>query len=271
MKFWIVASSLADLHLTRITQYYDHEYCIFLDNRFGPWWFLSREDSVDRLHKVLSSEEAKSCDVLLLPPVYELHALQISDFTHAAKIIPLYTTYLQECVLPASMVGKIGLLAPLRHQPIFQRHREHMVKSHTLLPKQQNNRHFQKQFPLYVVWADHRDILYKLPRSRFVNKLIKLDLKKLKDYGIDTLVPTSYSHFHHEKVFAQAFHNKVKVHKRSSIEYIAKQLLSANESAYSVDIYMTGDSVVLDTDTELLWCLWKGKQHQVLRHKLSTM
>lgn len=216
---------------------------------------MSREDSLDRLNKILSSGQVASCDALLLPPLYELHALQASHIPRATKVVPLYTTYLQECVLSSSVVGKIGLLASLRHQAPFQQYWDKIVVSYDFLPKQQTNKHFQKQFPLYMTTIDHWDILYSLTRSWFVNKLVKLDLKKLKDYGIDTLLPTSYSHFHHEKVFAQAFHSKVKLHKRSSVERIAKQLLSANESAYSVDIYMTGDSIALDSNKELLWCL----------------
>ena len=269
MKFWIIASSLADLHVTYLTQQYDHEYHIFLDNRFGQWLWLSQEDALDRLHKVLSTKQATSCDALLLPPLYELYALQAPDFVHTTKIIPLYTTYLQECVLPSSIVGKMGLLAPFAQQALFQRYWNNVVDSYTLLPKQQTNRYFQKQFPLYAVATDHRDMLYGLSRSRFVNKLIKLDLKKLKDYGIDTLLPTSYAHFKHEKVFAQVFHNKVKIHKWSHLEHIAKKLVWANMSAYSVHIYFTGDGALLDANKDILWCLCRGKQHTIAKDVLS--
>lgn len=86
----------------------DHEYHVFLDNRLGERGQLSIEDSEKRLKACLAL--AKDCDLIIVPPVYEILILQSDDSQYKKynqKVIGLYSMLIQNYVLPFSIVGKI--------------------------------------------------------------------------------------------------------------------------------------------------------------------
>jgi len=231
MKIWVIWSSSWDTYLLPFIQSLGHECVVFLDQQYGPWWQMSIKDSLKRLIALVEDNQSSldECKRVVLPPVYELlcrdleYALSAFDLgdipwidslkvlTH--KVAPVYYAYITTSVLPYSKVGKIGCVGYRNHNELLQSLRGRIVTWYELSPTQLSKKYFQVRFPLYTVSTDHRSILYDLPRSWFVNKLIKHDLKKLKDYAIDTLLPLERGYFKHQRVFTQTFHSRVRVHK----------------------------------------------------------
>ncbi len=277
MKIWIICSSLADLHLFEVISDYNHEYLVFLDNRFGPWWQLSREDSLNRVSNILNNDIARSCDKMVVPPAYELYYLHNPAavvfakpaYKMPSKILPVFTNYLLEHVLPYSIVGKIGLIGYRNHQVSLGKHRNQLISHHVLTSNQNKNKHFQKQLPLYTIATDHWHILYNLPRSWFVNKLIKTDLKKFKDYAVDTLLPLEYGHFKYQKVFLQAFHKTVRFHSQVKLAQSIELLIKDNQTQYAVSVHCSGDTTLLESNKRLMRMLGKGKSTAVIFHHLA--
>lgn len=216
MKCAIIWSQHSDtiLHSLLKIQWYECE--IFLDTRYGSWGQLSWEDSIERVSLFLDRHDWSSFDTLVLPPLYELWLTRWIDTDRrwiSFKVLPLYYRYIYNHVLPYSKVGKIGCIGYTHHIERFSLYRGDLISSYQLLSRQASNKYFQRHFPLYTLSTDHRSILYDLPRQRFTNKLIKHDLKKLKDYAIDTLIPLEWWYFKYHKVFLQTFHSTVKFHK----------------------------------------------------------
>lgn len=215
MKCAIIWSHHSDISIHSLLQGQWYECEIFLDTRYGSRGQLSWEDSIERLSLLLDQHDWSSFDLLVLPPLYELRAtrwINIDRRWISSKILPLFYRYIYHHVLPCSKVGKIWCIGCHHHNEVFSLYRDDFVSSYQHLPHQISNRHFQTHFPLYTLSTDHRSILYDLPRHRFVNKLIKHDLKKLKDYAIDTLIPLERWYLKHHKVLLQTFHSKVKIH-----------------------------------------------------------
>ncbi len=46
------------------------------------------------------------------------------------------------------------------------------------------------------------------PRNYMVNKVVKFDVRKFKDYDVDTALPTEWSHFAMEKTIERFFNGK---------------------------------------------------------------
>ena len=244
----------------------DHEFHIFLDNRFGARGQLQPEDAEKRLKGCLAL--AQDCDLIIVPPVYEILILQSNDSEYKKvnqKIVSLYTTLIQNHVLPYSIVGKIGLIGYRHHQDLFQNYWNELKQWHSLTSNQSTNKHFQKQIPLYPLPTDHWSILYTLPRTWFVNKLIKEDLRKFKDYNIDTILPLDRGYLKHSKVIKQKFHNKIRRYDEKIVFWILNELLEATKSQssdYLVNLYYTG-SIPLEGNKTFKRALERGKSIKI--------
>jgi hypothetical protein len=57
------------------------------------------------------------------------------------------------------------------------------------------------------------------PREFLVNKIVKFDLHYLRDANVDTIIPTTYSHFAMEKTIQRFFNQKrQKFHGMEAVE-----------------------------------------------------
>ena len=272
MKIWVICSSASDLHLFNVLNAYGHEYVVFLDNRYGSRWQLSREDGVERLKLCMDTEALKWCDKLIVPPIYELYleAERLKGWRAERLVLLLFQNYVKTHILPYSIVGKIWCIGFERHLNTIGKFWDNLTKDHQLTANQTKNRHFQKEFPLYKVKTDHRSVLYDLPRSRFVNKLIKIDLKKMKDYGIDTLLPLEYGYFKHQKTCLDTFHKKVRFHTMDKLESVVNELIKNNQSEYGISVCHTWDLDAFENNKQLMWLLGKGKNVEIKFQKVTS-
>jgi hypothetical protein len=233
---------------------------VVLDNRFGPWGGLSWEDSLERLQ--LALELIKDCDYVIVPPIYEEEA-KAKAKAKTFGVIDLRTQYVRKFVLPYSVVGKIGLLGYPHHQEQLKSQWNQIIWDHILSVNQAKNKHFQTWFPLYTLDTSHWSILYDLSRSRFVNKLIKTDLKKLKDFAVDTVLPLERGYLKHGKVIKQTFHSKVRWHGDKVLEGLIQENISWDQKQYKMDFLYTWDNI-LETNKPLLWTLSRGKEFEII-------
>lgn len=270
MKIGVICSSISDLHLFNLLNAYDHEYVVFLDNRYGAWGQLSRVDSLERLNLCLNADEIKWCDKFILPPLYELWVhLETENKELQSKVLPLFQNYLKNHVLSYSIVGKIWCIGFEHHLNIIGKFWDNLTKDRPLTANQTKNRHFQKNFPLYMIQTNHWSVLYDLPRSWFVNKLIKIDLKKMKDYGIDSMIALEYGYFKHQKTILDAFHKKVRFHREEKLGAILDGMIKDNQSEYGISICHSWDLDALESNKDLMWLLGKGKNIKIERKKIA--
>lgn len=223
MKIWIIWSQESDFYITKLLEYTECDFEFFLDNRFGPWWAMSWEDGLERCNLMLSDPNVLECDYIILPPVYELNiTLRAWYSSLRKKILPIFFEYCMKQLLPGSTVWKIACIGFENQQKEFALLWKYLVSSYKLQDKQKKNVHFQAHVPLYPIKTNHWSILYDLPRSWFIHKLIKTDLKKLKDFSVDSLFALERWYFRFSKVFKQSFHNKVRIHTQIDLQGIVK-------------------------------------------------
>jgi len=230
---------------------------------------MTREDGLERIQDVLNSDLLRTCDKLILPPIYELVALYgTSELqTIKSKILPLRTNYVKSYVLPYSIVGKIACIGFRSHWEHIGEYRNNLIIDHIYSANQIKNKHFQKSFPLYKIVTNHWSVLYDLPRSRFVNKLIKIDLKKLKDYAVDTLISLEYGYFKYQKTILDTFHKTVRFHTMDKMETIISGQIKDNQTQYGICVFYTGESEQLQENKTLMWWLNKGESVDIKLEK----
>jgi hypothetical protein len=133
---------------------------------------------------------------IILPPVYEL------IYKDHPLVLPLYQVYIYEYVLPRSRVGKLGILADRRDTHLIQKELEKFASTYIYTDFQSKTKNFQSPFSRRTrdvsIWSDF--LRRAKPSDRMVRKYIKNDLRYFVDANIDTLIPTSYTHFYRETI-----------------------------------------------------------------------
>lgn len=264
MKIWIIWSQTSDIvSIMQLIPNQGHEYVICLDNRYGPWWWLMREDSIRRVELML--DVLPMCDCIIVPPVYE-YAFLRGNMT-SLPVLDIWTQYIGECVLKYSVVGKIGLIGYKNHQDILKTWWGEITNNYSLTPNQSQTKRFDASFPIFPLATDHRSVLWDLPRSWFTNKLIKTDLKKMKDYSVDSLLPLEWWYLKFWKTIKQTFYNKVRWYgpkavrdvitvKTQHMESGLQNYEGARTAAHSTRVLYTGPDHFKNNKI-FMWTLYK--------------
>ncbi|HMY81070.1 MAG TPA: hypothetical protein PLW93_01985 [Candidatus Absconditabacterales bacterium] len=190
MKLVIIGSLQSDLHICGSLTTAGHQCQTFLDTQYGSWGAMSRDDSLQRLIFLVNTIDPAGYDGIVVPPIYELAWDHIKlSLISKRTLYPVFTPYILGHILPYSKVGKIGVIGYRSHIDQLRGYRDKLKELYQPSAKQLHNKHFQLNFPLYPIATNHRQHLYELPRRWFIRKLIKTDLKKLRDYAVDTIIP----------------------------------------------------------------------------------
>ena len=68
------------------------------------------------------------------------------------------------------------------------------------------------------------------PRNYLINKVVKFDIRKLKDSDVDTVLPTERSHFAMEKTIERFFNQKrTKWHNLASLAACFEKIMKDHE------------------------------------------
>lgn len=196
----------------------------------------------------------------ILPPSRELVFLSIEKYKN--YILPLFSTFLTQQILPSSRVGKIGLLgdyADLEKQQALK----DICARYTLSEKQQSTKWFQQPFAYWAKQVPMRKyFLVSLGRKDWMmHNVVKNDLNYFTDAWIDTLVPLNYGYFAYDVTIAKFFRTKkCNWHRLEKIAAVFADLTKEYEKdTYSVTISYTGTLVHLKAEKKWMWMLQKGK------------
>ena len=110
MKLWIISSWVETLALFQFLSHYDHEYFVYCDQEWFPYWEKSFDFVLNRIETACEFLKSKGVGSIIVDPVYEL-ALKYKEGMDWLNILPLFQKYLYDFVFKYSLVGKIWILS----------------------------------------------------------------------------------------------------------------------------------------------------------------
>lgn len=245
-KIWIISWHTSDLYITHLLPK-DIDRVFVLENRWWDLHTLDIKDSIDLIQKDIKYLINQWFEQIILPPVFEVYFRYLhdnkSDYTDI--IIPIFETFFKKQILPYSIVWKICLIGNPSHTEKIDGVIKSWWQGHKLTSHQENNRHFHKERLIYHHDTTIFNTLYDLGHSRFVNKLIKVKLKKIKDRAPDTLVPTNYGYLKFCKTIHGFSHKNIRFDSKNTWVGIINDIIwiSSDKSAttHKYKLYHTGD------------------------------
>jgi len=265
MRVGIVCSGYEMMPLLQLLQTYDISYDIFMDWKMWPWGDKSydlQKERVDIWVKYLL--EQVNVDTLILPPLFE-HAYMSSG--NSEYILPIFTQYLTNEVLPFSIVWKLGLLCDSTTIDESQVMIRELCSWYTLNAKQIETKSFHTTFPVWSrsvsMWNYFLTTYGK--REWMVRKAIKYDLRYFKDAAVDTLIPLSWWHLFYEKIIRQHTQwKKIRFHGKKAVKLVLDWYLGSSEWAYSMTLHMTDKAQPLLDEQKRMDMLGRGKADSVI-------
>ena len=112
MKLWIISSWVETLALFQFLSHYDHEYFVYCDQEWFPYWEKSFDFVLNRIETACEFLKSKGVGSIIVDPVYEL-ALKYKEGMDWLNILPLFQKYLYDFVFKYSLVGKIWILSEM--------------------------------------------------------------------------------------------------------------------------------------------------------------
>ncbi len=268
MKIGVISSGNDTLTLRNILTKYNHEYIICHDQTFFPFWEKNLDIILERIHTHLLFLQSQKVDHVIVDPIYEL---ALSSWEK--NILPLFQTYLEDEVLPYSLVGSMGLLTEkwdaIDAQPIFAQ----AVAAYqpTLTQKNIKSFHFPFNYRIKTPKSWQKWIQELWVHNPYLIRTLKNDLRYFKDANIDTFIPLHYMYFAMGRTIKSFFNpKKTRFFDLSFIEKSFKKLTSENISpAYSVQIRTNQSQNFLLENKKLLRLLERGKSVSINRKILS--
>lgn len=265
MKIWILTSSPDNLYLFRFLNEYNFSYYIWYDQEWWHRWDKTTDFVQKRIEMGLDHLIEQWVTKCVLPPSRELVFLGIKKYKD--YILPLFSTFLAQQILPWSRIGKIGLLgdyADLEYQHVIK----NLIWWYTLSEKQQKTKNFHTP---YAYWSKQtplrKHFLVSLGRKdRMMHNVIKRDLNYFADAWVDSLIPLNYWYFAYDVTISKFFRTKkCRWHR---LEKLAAQFAELTheyeQDTYSVTILYTGTLAHLQAEKKWMWMLQKGKQVELL-------
>lgn len=150
----------------------------------------------------------------------------------------MFQEYLINYCFTYSLVGKIGCVGDRSDIQVAQPLLEKIAATYTLTDNQKNIKKFQQPFARWMkevpLWKYFLTTLsYSDPMA---NKVVKFDLRYLKDAGVDTIIPLNYGFFNYQKTITKFLnYKKCRFHKMEKLEGLFKNICHAELDSASIN------------------------------------
>ena len=269
MKIWILTSSPDTLYLFSFLHEHNFSYHIWYDQEWGHRWDKSPDFVQKRIESGLDHLIEQWVTKCILPPSRELVFLSIEKYKK--YVLPLFSMFLTQQILPGSRIGKIWLLgdwSDLEQQQVLK----DLCVTYKPTEKQESTKWFHQPFAYWSKQVPMRKhFLVSLGRKDWMmHNVVKNDLNYFTDAWIDTLIPLNYWYFSYDVTIAKFFRTKkCNRHRIEKIAAIFATLTKEYEQdTYSVTISHTGTLAHLQAEKKWMWMLQKGKNVVIDIHQI---
>lgn len=262
MKIGVVGSWYETVVLLELLQLQQVDIELYLDRAIWPSAMKSEELVANSMRKGVEYLLTQGVDYIIVPPVYE-------SLVQHEKIIPLFKHYLHACVFPYSLVGKLWVLCNRSDKKLAIPCIKYHATSYVPSERQQQIRSFDTSFPSRIQEVSHWQL--QLPfagrREWMTDKLIKQDLRGLKDAAVDTLVPLDRSILYREKQINHRMGSKVRFHGKEKVRELLWSFFPVGESIPdtipSCRLHVTASPDALLASKPRRWMLQQGMRREV--------
>lgn len=259
MKIWIIIDNIYWLAIMNLLSKYDHEYYIYIDNHNSFYGDKKREIGIGWVKKWIEYLQNLGVEKIILPPTYELAFLLDDRYKNFSQnITNIYISYIKDFVAKHSIVGKLWFVWDLADMEFLDIYILEVLSDFTFSENQAKNKFFN-WFVIYKQTTPLRKYLlnHLSATNHLLNHSIKTDLRKIKPYNIDTLIPLNYSYFSCWKTIKHDLW-KIKFHDINVIKNIW-EWLSYEKSDYNIYIYLTNRADLLLSEKKRKRLLCRGK------------
>jgi hypothetical protein len=268
----IISSGTENLNIVKLCQQLSIDYTIVLDSLFWPYQDRENTFLIERTIKIMEYMSTQWATHFILPPTLELSLFHNNS---TFNILPLFNNYLIYC-LNYSLVGKIWFIWWYSDISQIESLFETMNKKYILTENQNNTKKFKlskRTKDTSMRWYFAR--LFS-PRHMMINKVIKTDLRYLKDANVDTIVPLDYSYFNYQKTINSFFNQKKhKFHKRDVLQKIFTNIIHDQKqplityNSTLITIYYTWSLHQISENKKWERLLSQGKQQNIEYKKIN--
>lgn len=244
MHIAIIGSWYDSLMTLGLLKHTHQQFSCIIDAKYWPREQKSSALRNERVQASIDYAISLGAEKIILPPIFEL--LHKED----PKVVPLYQTYVLTHVLPKSRVGKLGILADTHDTHIIQKAVEALSTQYQLTDFQSKTKKFQSPFSRWTkdvsIWSDF--LRRAKPSDWMLRKYIKNDLRYFQDADVDSLIPTSYTHFYRETVLRHHLNfKKIRRQEKTLLQDVTTQLLWMGEG-FDCKIFANDDiSKIIET------------------------
>lgn len=261
MKIGII-TSWEDLVLWEFLTKYDHEYVVYCDTLHTYYTDKPYDDVKDWIETGKKRCRQQWCETIIIPPLREL-----SDTDN--DILPLFRALCGQA-FNNSLIGKIWLLTPVTWSDSIQKIVSEISTHHTLTANQKKITGFQKPFSFWTKTVPLRTplALWLSKRDYLSNKIVKFDLRYMKDTFVDTIIPCSYAFCAFDKTIERYFNSSKQKYRDlwACEDSFVSLIPPAKQTTYTITFHITWREDILEKK-DLLWLLQRGKQNIITRTK----
>jgi len=243
MRLWIYTSGGEAFPLFNFLKRHNHDVVLYVDRNVRPIDDKWAEYRWERMELFFDAMKDKKVDVVIVPPMVECTVMN-GEYDPSVKVLPLFTTYLENSAFKHSLVGKIGLLAEPVDFAACQSVIETIAAKSEYRPTKWRSRRV-KQVPLWKYYLTHLSV-----KDWMVRKTIKTDLRYMKNAAVDTLIPTSWAHFWYQAMIKHMVSWKhMRFHGLDALNEAFEECChhagSVESNEYSLEVVTVGDAGVL--------------------------
>ena len=261
MNIGVISSWVDTLALFQFLARYDHQYFVYCDQEYFPYWEKSLDFVLNRIENIWKILKEKWVDVIIVDPIYEL-ALKYEKKNIWLDVLPLFQRYLHDYAFKYSLVGKIWILSDFWSVKNVQNFFEMVEKCYEPTEEQKSIKKFNYPFHYWVKsmssWVRNINDLWV--HNPFLIRTMKNDLRYFKDAYVDTILPMHYNYFCMQRSIKSFFNfHKIRFHDFSVVETCFDNLVGNKSEKYWVNILVNQPSDLITRYKHLIWMMQRWK------------